>query len=50
MRNIYILSFLSLFLIFIITEEYRSTLLVVQLVEALRYKPEDRGFDSRCCH
>ena len=21
---------------------------VVQLVEALRYKPEGRGFDSRC--
>jgi hypothetical protein len=25
-------------------------LLVAQLVEALRYKPEDRGFDSRWCH
>jgi hypothetical protein len=23
---------------------------VAQLVEALRYKPEVRGFDSRCCH
>jgi hypothetical protein len=23
---------------------------VAQLVEALRYKLEDRGFDSRCCH
>ena len=23
---------------------------VEHLVEALRYKPEDRGFDSRCCH
>jgi hypothetical protein len=23
---------------------------VVQLVEALRFKPEDRGFDSRWCH
>ena len=23
---------------------------VTQLVEALRYKPEGRGFDSRCCH
>ena len=22
----------------------------VQLVEALRYKPEGRGFDSRWCH
>ena len=24
--------------------------MVVQLVEALRYKPEGRGFDSRWCH
>jgi hypothetical protein len=23
---------------------------VAQLVDALRYKPEDRGFDSRLCH
>jgi hypothetical protein len=23
---------------------------VAQLIEALRYKPEGRGFDSRCCH
>jgi hypothetical protein len=23
---------------------------VVQLVEALRCKPEGRGFDFRCCH
>jgi len=28
----------------------RCTLLVAQLVEALRYKPEGRGFDSRWCH
>jgi len=27
-----------------------DTLLVAQLVEALRYKPEGRGFDSRCGH
>jgi hypothetical protein len=27
-----------------------DTLLVPQLVEALRYKPEDRGFNSRLCH
>jgi hypothetical protein len=26
------------------------TLLVAQLVEALRYKPEGRGIDSRWCH
>jgi hypothetical protein len=24
--------------------------LVAQLAEALRYKPEGRGFDSRWCH
>ena len=23
---------------------------LVQLVEALRYKPEGSGFNSRCCH
>jgi hypothetical protein len=27
-----------------------GTLLVAQLVEALRYKLECRGFDSRWCH
>jgi hypothetical protein len=27
-----------------------GTLLVAQLVEALRYKPEGREFDSRLCH
>jgi hypothetical protein len=27
-----------------------GTLLVAQLVEALHYKPEGRGFDSRWCH
>jgi hypothetical protein len=27
-----------------------GTLLVAQLVEALRYKPKGRGFDSRWCH
>jgi hypothetical protein len=27
-----------------------GTLLVAQLVEALRSKPEGRGFDSRWCH
>jgi hypothetical protein len=27
-----------------------GTLLVAQLVEALCYKPEGRGFDSRWCH
>jgi len=27
-----------------------GTLLVAQLVEALRYMPEGRGFDSQWCH
>ena len=39
----------------IIREFYVCTLLswghaVSKLVEALRYKPEGRGFDSRWCH
>jgi hypothetical protein len=29
------------------TNDIWGTLLVAQLVEALRYKPEGRGFDSR---
>jgi hypothetical protein len=28
----------------------RGTLLVAQLVEALRYKPEGHWFDSQCFH
>jgi hypothetical protein len=32
------------------TKQDRGTLLVAQLVEALRYKPEGRGLDSRWCH
>ena len=28
----------------------RGRYAVAQLVEALRYKPEGRGFDSRWCH
>jgi hypothetical protein len=31
-----------------VTETRCDTLLVAQLVEALRYKPEGRVFDSRC--
>ena len=36
----------------IFRESYPSTLghAVAQLVEALRYKSEGRGFDSRWCH
>jgi hypothetical protein len=29
---------------------YKEGQAVAQLVEALRYKPEGRGFDSRWCH
>jgi hypothetical protein len=29
---------------------YYQTNAVAQLVQALRYKPESRGFDSRWCH
>jgi hypothetical protein len=29
---------------------YKKNIGVAQLVEALRYKPERRGFDSRWCH
>jgi hypothetical protein len=35
---------------FIIVYLFWGTLLVAQLVETLRYKPEGRGFDSRLCH
>jgi len=33
-----------------ITKSYSPTLLVAQLVEALRYKPEGRGFYPPWCH
>jgi hypothetical protein len=39
------------YFIFLLYEQHTwGTLLVAQLVEALRYKPEGRGFDSRFCH
>jgi hypothetical protein len=31
-------------------QHIRGTLLVAQLLEALRYRSEGRGFDSRWCH
>jgi hypothetical protein len=34
--------------VFVLPKKW-GTLLVAQLVEALRYKPEGRGFDSRRC-
>ena len=36
--------------VFINTDGNRGGYAVAQLVEALRYKPEGRGFDSRLCH
>jgi hypothetical protein len=34
-----------------VVDEYSGgKLLVAQLVEALRYKPDGRGIDSRWCH
>jgi hypothetical protein len=30
--------------------KFKEGVAVAQLVEALRYKPESRGFDSRWCH
>jgi hypothetical protein len=33
-----------------IREEWEGGYAVAQLFEALRYKPEGRGFDSRWCH
>jgi hypothetical protein len=35
---------------FLVLISVRGTLLVAQLVEALRYKPEGSGFDSRWYH
>jgi len=34
----------------VMSTKYCGTLLVAQLVEALRYKSEGHGFDSRWCH
>jgi len=36
--------------IWLIRYEDETRHAVAQLVEALRYKPEGRRFDSRCCH
>jgi hypothetical protein len=39
-------------LLFIFCDNHKEALIQFgsQLVEALRYKPEGRGFDSRWCH
>jgi hypothetical protein len=39
-----------MFNILICSSQTGGTLLVAQLVEALRYKPEGRGFDFRWFH
>ena len=42
---------LSLHVVIVINDTILTTKhAVAQLVEALRYKPEGRGFDSRWCH
>jgi len=46
----YKLHLFKLFNDFVFVLSGGGTLLVAQLVEALRYKPEGRGFDSRWCH
>ena len=33
-----------------LTTEVMNTLSYISILEALRYKPEGRGFDSRWCH
>jgi len=40
----------KIFIFFILTVGGGGTLLVAQLVEALRYKPEGRRFDFQWCH
>jgi len=35
---------------FVGNKTYLRSSIVAQLVEALRYKSEGRGFDSRWCH
>jgi len=42
-------TFCTLLLFFVPTQQYQWHV-VAQLVEALRYKPEGREFDSRWCH
>jgi hypothetical protein len=37
-------------LFFFRRHRFRLEAAVAQLIEALRYKPEGRGFDSRWCH
>jgi hypothetical protein len=45
--------FIEFFCSFLFLYKYKlvwGTLLVAQLIEALSYKPEGCGFDSRWCH
>ena len=43
-------TFVILLLLLHILPPYTELYAVAQLVEALRYKSEGRGFDSRWCH
>jgi hypothetical protein len=47
----YIVIIINVFLLYyIVLYMYIGRHAVAQLVEALRYNPEGRGFDSRLCH
>ena len=48
--KLHFLKLLSVFKLKRVFINIRGTLLVAQLIEALRYKSESRGFDSRWCH
>ena len=44
------LNIIFILLTYLCIHSVRGTLLVAQMVEALRYKSEGRRFDSRWCH
>jgi hypothetical protein len=46
----YFLRRLSFFIVYLMTLCVGCGYAVTQLVEALRYKPEGRGFNSQWCH
>jgi len=41
---------INVYLLYVLYEETECGYAVTQLDEALRYKPEGRGFDSQWCH
>ena len=46
----FVVDKVALRLVFLLVLRYQWGHAVAQLVEALRYKPEGRGFNSRWCH